>query len=149
MLSFLLGCYGSKTKSSCLHINHLIHWTLASIQMFELLTMLWNKPPNFVKIVPVIYDNLGFCKLEPKGFKAIAVRHQRVPMGISKQCRLYNYRLLSTNCQQGPIGEVNPSTTHWAWINQAGVYIEPSPLLSSIFGTGRYFCTLPKEKHEH
>lgn len=54
--------------------------------------------------------------------------------------------LLSPNSWQGPIAKDNTSITHWPWRNQAGDYLEPSPFLTSVHGTGRYSAQYQKTK---
>ena len=54
------------------------------------------------------------------------------------------WRLLSTNCWQGSIDEDNNYVT---WRNGADTYIEPSPLLASVWYR-KVLCMLPKEKQK-
>lgn len=56
-----------------------------------------------------------------------------------------DYKLLSTNWQQGPVPEDYTHTTHWTWRDGAGTYIESSPLCSCFFGIGRYSAGYQKK----
>lgn len=53
-----------------------------------------------------------------------------------------DYRLLSTNWQQGCIGEDNTFTTHWTQRSRAGNYVQLSLLYSSICGGFLFVCFL-------
>lgn len=56
------------------------------------------------------------------------------------------YGLLSINWQQGPIGEYNTCTTHCTWRTQAGPYLEPRNLHSSIFSIKIYSAHYQRRK---
>ena len=47
-----------------------------------------------------------------------------------------DYRLFSTNWQQGPNAKDNLYTNHWTWRGQTSAYVEPSLLYSTVFCSG-------------
>jgi hypothetical protein len=60
-----------------------------------------------------------------------------------------DYRLFSTNWQQGPNAKDNLYTNHWTWRGQTSAYVEPSLLYSTVFCSGVCSEQLHMEKHEH
>ena len=55
-------------------------------------------------------------------------------------------RLLITKWHQNSIAEENTHTINWMWKGIAGAYLEPSPLLSSLYDTGRYHAHYQRRK---